>query len=70
MSEDSRSTTIEYKKGTQMQPLGRKPIRFPCKRSNWLGKGVRHWWESHTASANKKACRRDGRFATIEYKKG
>ncbi len=28
-----------------MKPLGRTLLRFPGKTKEWLGKGVRMWWE-------------------------
>lgn len=43
-----------------MQPLGRKKIRFPSKTKEWLGKGVRMWWETITDS-EKKTDRQHGR---------
>lgn len=33
-----------------MQPMGRKKIRFPGKEKQWLGKGVKMWWEDHHSS--------------------
>lgn len=29
-----------------MQPLGRKKVKFPNKTKEWLGKGVKMWWEN------------------------
>lgn len=37
-----------------MQPLGRKKIRFPCKTKEWLGRGIKMWWEG-VAQPSKKA---------------
>lgn len=28
-----------------MQPMGREKIKFPSKRKEWFGKGVKMWWE-------------------------
>lgn len=28
-----------------MKPLGRIVLKFPSKTKEWLGKGVRMWWE-------------------------
>jgi len=44
-----------------MQPLGRKPIRFPGK-LNLDSKGFINWWEEEEAtSENKKASRRQSK---------
>ena len=40
-----------------MQPMGRKKVRFPCKRKEWFGKGILMWWENITKT-NKKTERR------------
>ena len=30
-----------------MQPLGRRPIRFPGKEDSHPGKGYKNWWEDN-----------------------
>ena len=29
-----------------MKPMGRRKVKFPCKRDVHPGKGWRNWWES------------------------
>lgn len=44
-----------------MQPLGRKKVAFPGKTKEWLGKGVRMWWEVVTKTGKKTARQADKR---------
>jgi hypothetical protein len=50
-----------------MQPLGRKPSRFPTKTDCHPPKGYVNWWENEMSTpANKAAAKRD---AELEIKK-
>lgn len=46
-----------------MQPMGRKPSRFPGKVDHHPGKGYVNWWEKGMATnENKKASRRKAKY--------
>ncbi|EEF25015.1 conserved hypothetical protein [Ricinus communis] len=46
-----------------MQPMGRKPVRFPCKQDCHPRKPLVNWWEVEIATEGKKTDRQRGRRA-------
>jgi hypothetical protein len=44
-----------------MQPMGRKPVRFPGKQDCHPPKGHLNWWEADVETVNKTADRTEAR---------
>lgn len=46
-----------------MQPMGRKPVRFPYKQDHHPRKPLVNWWETEIATEGKKTERQHARRA-------
>jgi hypothetical protein len=49
-----------------MQPMGRKPIRFPGKQDHHPRKPLANWWEVEVATEDKSKDRQQARRDIIE----
>jgi len=54
----------QNKERTEMQPMGRKPVKFPGKRDCHPPKGLVNWWEADFGNGeNKKSARQEAKQA-------